>query len=58
MFKCDLTRVAGDTRQFSCAEKRKLINNNAGVNGGFGAFRITMFGTVKSCHSSEQANKL
>lgn len=58
MFKCDLTQVAGDACPFSSAEKRKLSYNNAGVSGVFGAFRITMSGTVKSCHSSEEANNL
>lgn len=55
MFKCDLTQVVDDARQLSCAEMRKLSYNNAGVRRFLG---ITMFGTVKSCHNSEEANNL
>lgn len=53
MFKCDLTQVVDDAHQFSCAKMRKLSYNNAGVRGFLG---ITVFGTVRSCHGSEEAN--
>lgn len=41
---------------FWCAKMRKVSYNNAGLSRLLEAFRIDIFGMVRSCHNSKEAN--